>query len=150
MKSIQFTFSLLMVLVANIVAAQTSNKYTRLPGGVSYHIAYDATGDAKPEVGDFVETNMYLFVDSNMIYNSLVSNDAKPISFVITESPSKTDIQEAIKHITPGDSVLIRMSVDSMIKAGSPQLDWMKPETGQHATYVVKLLTLRRKKDLNK
>lgn len=146
-----------MILAVAVLAntstnAQMSNKagFTSLNGGLSYQIAYDSPGEAQPEVGDFVETNMYLIVDNMMIYNSLQANGLKPISFVVTEPQTSTDIQEAITYMTPGDSALIRMSVDSMIKNGSPQLDWMKPKTGQHATYVVKLLTLRRKSTLNK
>ena len=152
MNGIKYLILAVAFLSTFSTSAQKTNKkdFISLNGGLSYQIAYDSPGEAQPEVGDFVETNMYLIVDNKVIYNSLEDNALKPISFVVTEPTSSTDVQEVITYMTPGDSALIRMSVDSMIKNGSPQLDWMKPQTGQHATYVVKLLTLRRKSTLNK
>lgn len=139
-KSTLAIFPLVMGLASY---GQSPEKYTVLPGGVEYLLVKDAPGTLTPANGDYVETNMHLAVDGRIIYNSLQANGGKPIGFMLSPSASKTDIQEVIRLMSAGDSVIVRLSVDSMIKAGSPKLDWMKPNTGQKAVYMVKMLNVR-------
>ncbi|MCB0696858.1 MAG: hypothetical protein KDC07_05810 [Chitinophagaceae bacterium] len=117
--------------------------FTQLPGGVEYKIAYNKPGTLNPKNGDYVEAHMYVEVDGEMIYNSRQVNENKPVSFVMTQPKSKTDIQEVIKLLSEGDSVVIKFSVDSLIKSGVDQLRWMKPNTGQKATYFVKMVQIK-------
>lgn len=143
MKKLMITSAVFLSSVLAI--AQSKSKYIQLPGGVSYIIAHNgAAGGVKPTLGDYVETNMYLNVDGKQIYNSLQANSHKPISFLISEPQSKTDIQEVIKLMVPGDSAVILLSVDSMLKHGANRYEWMKPNTGQNAAYSVKLLNVRK------
>lgn len=121
--------------------------FTLLPGGISYKMIQDATGGVSPKNKDYVETHMYVIVDEKMIYNSREVNEGKPVSFLMQQPTSKTDLQEVIKLMTPGDSVVVNISVDSMLKSGIAKLDWMKPNTQQYATYLVKMLSVRELSD---
>lgn len=137
-------FLLVSSIFANAQNGISKNDgFIQLPGGVSYKLLYDEKGGVNPRYGDFVETHMYVQVDGKMIYSSREVNDAQPVSFLMQKPTSNTDLQMVIKLMTPGDSVVAMMSVDSMIKSGVQKLDWMKPNTGQQATYIVKMLSVK-------
>lgn len=123
--------------------AQTGGEVIQLPGGVSYKMLLDTPGEPQPRFGDYVETHMYVDVDGKRIYNSREAGEGKPVGFMLQQPTTKTDIQYVVTLMTPGDSTAIMMSVDSMLKAGSPKESWMKPNTGQTATYTVKLLKVK-------
>lgn len=142
-----------MMVCAATAQAQQAGEAIPLPGGVAYKMLLDVQSDPHPRYGDYVETHMYVEVEGKSIYSSRKAGEGKPIGFVMQEPASKTDIQEVVKLMTPGDSVAIIMSVDSMLKAGGSSEPWMKPNTGQTATYIVKLLRvkpLQRKGDMPK
>lgn len=140
----------ILIIALSLYAATTyaqqpgKDGFIQLPGGVAYNLAHDEKTGTPPGIGDYVETHMYVIVDGKMIYNSRQLTDNKPVSFVVQESKTKTDIQEVIKLMTAGDSAVIRFSVDSMLKSGIEQLPWMKPNTGQQATYLVKMTNIKR------
>jgi len=144
-KGILFLTGLVTLsIAANAQKSMPATKgFTQLPGGVEYKMAYDKPGDIKPVNGDYVEAHMYVQVDGEIIYNSRQVNENKPVSFVMQEPKSKTDIQEVIKLLNAGDSVVIKFSVDSLLKSGVDQLQWMRPNTGQKATYFVKMVNIR-------
>lgn len=122
--------------------AQKDNKTVQLPGGVSYTMLLDVPGEPKPRFGDYVETHMYVDVDGDRLYSSRETG-GQPIGFLLQKPTTPTDVQYVITQMTAGDSVAIVMSVDSMLKAGGPVESWMKPNTGQTATYTVKLLKVK-------
>lgn len=130
-------------MAGSIYAQAQSSEIIQLPGGVSYKTLLDVPGEPKPRYGDYVEAHMYVDVDGKRIYNSREAGEGKPIGFLMQQPATKTDIQEVVQLMTPGDSVAIIMSVDSMLKAGGSPEPWMKPKTGQTATYVVKLLKVK-------
>lgn len=137
------TVLVLCGVFANAQQMPPTKGFTQLPGGVEYKMAYDKPGDIQPVNGDYVEAHMYVEVDGEMIYSSRSVNEGKPVSFVMQEPKSKTDIQEVIKLLSEQDSVVIKFSVDSLIKSGVDQLKWMKPNTGQKATYYVKMIQIK-------
>lgn len=143
----------LMMMCSMNIYAQQGNETISLPGGVSYKVLLDVAGEPKPQYGDYVETHMYVEVGGKRIYNSREAGEGKPIGFIMQQPTTQTDIQEVVKLMTPGDSVAIIMSVDSMMKATGASEPWMKPNTGQTATYIVKLLkvkTMARKSEMPK
>ena len=125
------------------VYAQKAGETIQLPGGVSYKMLLDAPGEPKPRFGDYVETHMYVDVDGSRLYSSREAGEGNPVGFMLQQPTTKTDIQYVVTRMTAGDSVAIIMSVDSMLKAGSPRESWMKPNTSQYATYTVKLLKVK-------
>lgn len=134
---------IIAILCSSIAVMAQGNGYKQLPGGVSYKLLANEQGDNHPDYGDYVETHMYLNVDGKEIYSSRKTGEGKPVGFLMKQQATKTDIQEAIKLMTPGDSASVLLSVDSMIKAGSGKLAWMKPGTGQQAEYIIKLLRVK-------
>ncbi len=137
----QVLFALMMIYAVHAQGQQTET--VQLPGGVAYKMLLDAPGGPMPRYGDFVEAHIYVEVEGKRIYNSREAGEGKPIGFLMQEPASKTDIQEVVKLMTPGDSVAIIMSVDSMLKAGGQKEPWMKPNTRQTATYIVHLLKVK-------
>lgn len=144
-RFILFITALFLLQVSVLAQKQMvpTKGFIQLPGGVEYKMVYDKPGDITPENGDYVEAHMYVEVDGEMIYSSRTVSDGKPVSFVMQQPKSKTDIQEVIKLLTVQDSVVIKFSVDSLIKSGVDQLKWMKPNTGQKATYYVKMTQIK-------
>lgn len=134
-------FALMMICAVHALGQQQET--VQLPGGVAYKMLLDVPGEPKPRYGDYVEAHMYVDVEGKRIYNSREAGEGKPIGFLMQQPTTKTDIQEVVQLMTPGDSVAIIMSVDSMLKAGGSPESWMKPNTGQTATYVVKLLRVK-------
>lgn len=137
----QGLFALMMICAVHAQGQQTET--VQLPGGVAYKMLLDTPGEPKPRYGDYVEAHMYVDVEGKRIYNSREAGEGKPIGFLMQQPASKTDIQEVVQLMTPGDSVAIIMSVDSMLKAGGSPEPWMKPNTGQTAAYIVKLLKVK-------
>lgn len=138
----------LIVFTLYGISAHAQNKadtynLVQLPGGVAYRILYDKPGGTTPNKGDYIEAHMYVNVDGQEIYNSRQINDGKTVSFVMQPTGHKTDIQEVIKLMTPGDSAIIVFSVDSLLKTGVEKLKWMKPNTGQKAKYFVKMIAIK-------
>lgn len=136
-------FLALMMMCSMNIYAQQGNQTISLPGGVSYQMLRDVASEPMPEYGDYVETHMYVEVEGKRIYSSREAGEGKPIGFMMRQPDTKTDIQEVVKLMTPGDSVAIIMSVDSMMKATGFAEPWMKPNIGQTATYIVKLLKVK-------
>ncbi len=132
-----------LMMICGIYAQAQHSETIQLPGGISYKVLLDAPGEPMPRYGDYVEAHMYVEVEGKRIYNSREAGEGKPIGFLMQQPASKTDIQEVVKLMTAGDSVAIIMSVDSMMKTGGQKEPWMKPNTGQTATYIVKLLKVK-------
>lgn len=137
-------FSALILCLSVAVYAQSG--YRPLSKGLAYKMLYDKKSGVSPGIGDYVEAHMYLYVDGKNIYNSRTAGQGQPVTFVLQEGAG-ADIQEAIMKMTAGDSISVLIPVDSMLAAGSQQYEWMRPNTGQKAEYLVKLLKV---KPLNK
>jgi FKBP-type peptidyl-prolyl cis-trans isomerase len=76
-------------------------------------------------------------------------NNSKPMEFQMPAPTFKGDIVEAFMLLSPGDSAIIRMSVDSVKKQPGVQLpDFMK--AGQKIQYTVKMVSVKSQEAVKK
>lgn len=90
--------------------------YKKLPGGVEYKIVKAGTGQ-KAEIGQYIEMNIVIKVDTQIIKSSRVDNQGKPVQIPIKESTEKADFTSVFKYLTVGDSVVIKVSIDTLLAA---------------------------------
>lgn len=101
--------------------------FKQLPSGLEYKIYKHGTGTKKAVTGDHLEMNIIVHVKDSIIFNSRKMNENKPVPFDVKPPQFKGDPIEAFMLMVAGDSAVIRISVDSLQKAGNKLLPWMKP-----------------------
>lgn len=119
------------------------SEYMTTPNGLEYKIVKDVPGTGMPKTGDFVEVNLEMVVDDSVLFETRKMNNNMPVQFPLQPPAFKGDLPEGLALMTPGDSAIFRMSIDTLIKAGSPTMPWMKPGTGQKLMYRVALVSVK-------
>lgn len=111
--------------------------------GLEYQIIKNAKAGTQPKVGDYVELHILTKGGDSVLFESRRVNENKPVSIQLAPASFKGDLVEGIMMMTPGDSAVFNMSVDSLIKAGIPSQAWMKEGTNQKLTYYVSLVSVK-------
>jgi hypothetical protein len=159
MKKQIIVFTLLLLSTVNLQAqnkksatsdtkakqvAPKDEGYTMTPNGMEYKIVYDAPGDIKPKIGDYISAHLLSKVgDSTLFSTRQVLNNA-PAEVQVMAQPGKGDVLEGFMYMSVGDSAIFRFSIDSLMKMPNMQpLPWMKPGTGQKVSYYVVLVGLK-------
>jgi hypothetical protein len=83
-----------------------------------------------------------------LIFDSRKNNDGKPITFPLSELRFHGDLAEAIMMMSPGDSLIAKVLVDSIISGKQKVQPWMKP--GGVITYYLKLESVKTQQQINK
>lgn len=134
--------------VKQMAAADEGYKVTE--GGLEYKITTDATGGNMPKIGDYVEVHLVTLVGDSIIFDTKQMNAGKPVQFPLQAPNFKGDLVEGLMMLTPGDGATFRMSVDTIIKVGTPVMAWMKPNTGQKLVYNVSLVSVKTSEQMQK
>ena len=93
--------------------------------GLEYAIIKDEKGDRHPAVGDFIEFHLVLKIDDSLITNTRKDNQGKPVQTPYQET-IKGDFWSGLKLMTPGDSAVFIVSIDSLfaeVKKKQPQAE---------------------------
>ena len=117
-------------------ASSCKNDSFKKVNGVEYMIIKEVKGK-KPAMGDVVEVNYKLIADSVVaatgktetftVIDTRKQNMGKPVPVPIDDKNFKGDIREVIKLLSPGDSVLINVPIDTLMVANPGKLPpWMK------------------------
>lgn len=130
--------------------------FTTLPSGLQYKKVKDAPGDNVAGVGDFIDVNIVTVVDKtskgdSILYSSADFNGGKPVQFQMQPPGFKGDITEGLMMMTPGDSFVFRMSIDSAMAASpAPAQPWMKKNADQYLYYRVSLVSMKKAADVQR
>lgn len=123
-----------------------SSSFNTTEGGLEYQIVRDQKEGNSPQEGDYVKLHLEIrYQDSRMdtlIFSSREMNNQEPLEFPIMPSLFKGDWTEGMKLLTPGDSAIFRVSVDSMRQSGQGML----PEfmaAGEKITYRIALVDVK-------
>lgn len=118
--------------------------------GVEYKIVKDAPGENHPKVGDFASVNIKMYVGDSMLADSRALNQGKPVEMQIQDSKMRGDWMAALTTLTPGDSAVFRVKVDSLKKflGGQPLPPFMK--SGSYLIYQVSLVSVKTGEDYKK
>ena len=116
--------------------------------GLEYKIVRDIAGTNTPKVGDNVEMHINTHIGDSVLFNSRKLNNNQPVPFQIMAPSFKGDIVEGFMMMTPGDSAVFRLSVDSVKKAGAQLLPWMAD--GDMIDYEVVLVSVKSAEQMKK
>jgi FKBP-type peptidyl-prolyl cis-trans isomerase FkpA len=138
----------LAVLGISVVSlnACKNDSFQKTKDGLEYRIVKDAKGDKKPVEGDMVEMHINIrYKDDKtdtVLFNSRTMNANKPVEFPLMPPMFKGDWPTGIALLTPGDSAVFRVPVDSLKKNGQGMIpEFMK--NGQKLTYEVVLVSVK-------
>lgn len=120
--------------------------FKKTTNGLEYKIVKDEKGEKKPVVGDIVQMHIKVrYKDDktdSVILSSRKMNNDQPVEFMVTPAQFKGDWIEGITMMTPGDSAVFRVSVDSVKKLSGGQLPpFMK--NGQKIQYEAVLVSVK-------
>ncbi len=122
--------------------------WSKTTGGLNYKIIRDVPGGNMPKLGDNVEMHINTHIGDSSLFNSRKLNNNQPVPFQIMPPSFKGDLVEGFMMMTPGDSALFRVSVDSLKKAGAQLLPWMKD--GDVIEYEVTLVSVKSQEEVQK
>ncbi|MEZ5047607.1 MAG: FKBP-type peptidyl-prolyl cis-trans isomerase [Chitinophagaceae bacterium] len=96
---------------------QGMKEFKKLPSGLEYKIIKDVKGDKKAIEGSMVSFHIVTKVNDSTVMDSRKMNQDKPIETKVN-APSNIpgDIMEAFPYLSEGDSVVMRISSDSLFK----------------------------------
>jgi len=118
------------------------------PTGLEYKMVVDAPGANTPKIGDAVEMHINTHVGDSSLFNSRKLNNNQPVPFTLAAPAFKGDLVEGFMMMSPGDSAVFRVSVDSLRKAGAQLLPWMKD--GDMIEYEVAMVSVKSQDQIKK
>ncbi len=144
--------ALLGAILFSMNACKSGGGFKKTTSGIEYQIVKDEKGQS-PAIGDMVELHMVArYKDEKMdtvLFDSRKMNNNTPMQFPMPAPSFKGDIVEAFMLLSPGDSAIIRMSIDSVKKQPGVQLpDFMK--SGQKIQYNVVMVSVKSQEALKK
>jgi FKBP-type peptidyl-prolyl cis-trans isomerase FkpA len=131
--------------------ACNNNGMKKTKDGLEYRIIKDEKGGQSPKEGDIVSIHIKVHVGDSVLMDSRKMNNNTPIDIPLMPALSsfKGDWPEGLKLLTPGDSALFLVPVDSLRKLNQGQLPkWMK--SGDKISYEVVLVSVKSQDEVNK
>jgi len=119
----------------------TAQGFSRTESGLLYKMVVDAPGTNSPKLGDQVEMHINTHIGDSSLFNSRKLNNNQPVPFQIMPPSFKGDLVEGFMLLTPGDSAVFMVAVDSLRKAGAQLLPWM--QAGDMIQYEVSLVSVK-------
>ena len=143
-----FLSALGLLAISATAGAQTMQK---LPSGIEYKFLKDAPGTQYPAAGNFIEANLLtrLGEDGTILFDSRTMNDNKPVQFQVQAPQFKGDVIEGVMKMTPGDSAMFLLSIDSLAKVGQ-QIPNAKLGEGQKLVYIIQLVSVKTQEQVEK
>lgn len=122
----------------------------RTSEGLQYRMVKDEPGDKHPAVNDIIEMDMRIHIGDSMLFNSLEMNGGNHIKFPLQGPSFKGDWLEGISLLTPGDSAIFYMSVDTIKKYNKQGQfpEWAK--SGDTIMYEVNMVGFESAEDIKK
>jgi FKBP-type peptidyl-prolyl cis-trans isomerase len=142
---------LILLLAACSASKKTADKksaFNVTASGMQYMFGKDVKDGVNAKEGDFVEIHINTHYNDSLIFDSRQQNFNKPVTFPLSAPKFHGDLAEAIMMMSKGDSLVVKVAVDSIIAAKQKTQPWMKP--GGFVTYRISLLSLKTQEQVNK
>lgn len=112
--------------VKPLTLGKTVNGWTEVSNGILIRIWKDAKGP-NAKVGDFITIHTRARVGDSILFSSRQVNNNEPFELQIRpgEQP-RFDLIETFQLLSEGDSATLRTPLDTIIKNGAPEAEWMK------------------------
>lgn len=138
-----------LTLAALVAAALTqtachaqNDGFRTMPDGLKYKIVKDAPG-RNAALGDFLDIHLqYRFKDS-LLFSSRNMNAGQPVPVQVQRPGFGGDLMEGFLYLSEGDSAIIKVPLDSLLKMGAPSIPGMEAGKGQTIDYEVQVVRVR-------
>lgn len=139
------TLLLAAVLALSTTAFSQSKKdsYTSIDGGMKYKMIKDVKDGPVAKLGDHIQLHLITKVEDSLIFDTRAAMNGEPAPFQIGNPQSKIDLNHLFTRLSAGDSVIVKIPVDSMIAAGVPQAPWMKANSNQELVYYIQMVSVK-------
>jgi FKBP-type peptidyl-prolyl cis-trans isomerase FkpA len=140
------SIALLGSAIFSLSACKNSGSFKTTAKGLEYKIVKDVPGP-KPKMGDFVEMHIVVHMQTStgdtVLFSTYKMNNGNPTQFPMQAAQFNGDPAEGFMMLSPGDSAVFRVSVDSLKKMGGPLPPFMK--SGSKLEYNVVLVSIKSK-----
>ncbi len=126
-----------------------NDSFKKTKDGLEYKIVKDEKGGKNAAYGDIVEMHLHIHLGDSVLFDSRKMNDNKSLSVPLMPANFKGDWPEGLTLMSPGDSAVFLVSVDSVRKLSGGNLPaWMK--NGDKISYEVSLVSVKSQEDAKK
>lgn len=108
--------ALMGATVLGFTACNKGGSFKTTKDGLEYKIVNDVAGDRKPQLGDIIEMHVKTRIGDSSLFDSYKMNNNQPVQFPLMAGAFKGDLPEGLMMLTPGDSAVFRVSLDSVRK----------------------------------
>lgn len=123
------------------VSAAMPAGFIKTATGLQYKIVTHGTGSRHPQKGDRLEMHIHVYKNDSALFDSRAMNNGKPVPFQVQEAQFKGDPIEGFMKMVAGDSAVMRLPVDSLIKQNKQMMPGMK--AGDMLVYHVALVSVK-------
>lgn len=113
--------------------------------GVEYKILKDAPGK-NAIVGDIIEFHLYAKIDTTVLADTRKQQNGKPVMDRVPEIKTSGQFQAVFPMLSAGDSVLVEVSCDTLLKANPPQPGQQLPpwlKKGKKISVTISLVSVK-------
>lgn len=145
------TFAIAGILFASISSCNNNGGLKRTDAGLIYKIVKDEKGDKHPKTGDIIDLHLKVKVRDSILSNSRSMTGGTPYSFQLQEMDFKGDFTYGLRLLTPGDSAIFYVLLDSLKKhqpEGAQFPDWFKDN--DTIVYETVLVDVKSQEDVEK
>jgi FKBP-type peptidyl-prolyl cis-trans isomerase FkpA len=126
--------NLTMIAVAALGLASCKGGFKQAEGGLLYNFRTDKSGPTvKP--GDFMSLNLTVKNEGDSVLGSTY-DQGRPAPQIMEKPTRKGDITQIFPLLSEGDSVTVKVNIDSMFKKGAPRPPALK---GKYIIYEIKV-----------
>ncbi|RFZ91822.1 FKBP-type peptidylprolyl isomerase [Mucilaginibacter conchicola] len=126
--------NLVIMAVAALAFASCKSGFKQADGGLLYSFRTDKSGATIKE-GDFVSADLVLKNEADSVMGSTYDM-GRPAPLIYQKPQRKGDITAIFPLLSEGDSVTIKVNIDSMFKKGQPKPPGFK---GKYLIYEIKV-----------
>jgi FKBP-type peptidyl-prolyl cis-trans isomerase len=121
--------------------------FRTMPSGLQYKIVKDAPGQTAL-LGDYMDIHLsYGFRRANgedtILFDSRKLNNNQPVPLQVQRPGFGGDVMEAMTFISEGDSAIVKVPLDSLLKMGAPMMPGMEKDKGQTLDYRIQVVRVR-------
>lgn len=120
--------------------------------GLMYKMVKDEKGDQHPKVDDIIEMHVHIRIGDSTLLDSRKMNGDQPFKFPLMAGTFKSDWVTGIPLMTPGDSAIFYVPVDTAKKYAQQQ-GGMFPEFAKSTdtvVYTIKLVSVSSQDEIKK
>lgn len=122
--------------------------FKKTPSGISYKILKDAREGGVAKEGDYVELHIQTWFEDSLIFSSKEETGGKSVAFPVGQPRFNGDLSEAFFLLTPGDSAIFLVPVDTLKANNQTMQPWMKE--GKNILYSIELVSIKSVEELQK